>query len=97
MNFFQLAMLAYNFNRWLMLFNLEEGVVYKRTMLSTARLKYIFIAAKIWRHAGRTGVRYSEHYQEKEGFESLMTRLRSINQRGDFFLPVFTSPFVAEM
>jgi hypothetical protein len=28
-------------------------------------LRFLFVAAKIWRHAGRTGVSYSDHYEEK--------------------------------
>ena len=38
------------------------------------------MAAKIWRHAGRTGVSYSDHYEEKGLFERLMNRLRKIAQ-----------------
>jgi Transposase DDE domain group 1 len=55
---FQLAMLAYNLN-WLMLFNREEGAkvaTLKHTTLATTRLRFLFLAAKIWRHAGRVGV-----------------------------------------
>ncbi len=92
MNFFLLAMLAYNFNRWLMLFNVEEGEVYKRTMLSTARLKYIFLAAKIISHSGRTRICYSDHYQYKEKFHALMHRLRQVRRQGERFLPVFKTP-----
>ena len=40
------------------------------------------MAAKIWRHAGRTGVSYSDHYEEKGVFERLMDRLRRIAPRG---------------
>ena len=40
--------------------------------------RFLFVAAKIWRHAGRTGVSYSDHYEEKGVFERLMTRLRKI-------------------
>jgi len=50
----------------------------KHTTLATARLRFLFIAARIWRHAGRVGVSYSDHYQEKNIFQRLMTRLRSI-------------------
>lgn len=54
-NYFQLAMLAYNLNCWLMLFNREEGISsenLKHTTLATARLRFLFLAAKIWPHAG---------------------------------------------
>ena len=90
-NYFQLAMLAYNLNCWLMLFNREEGVTsenLKHTTLATARLRFLFLAAKIWRHAGRVGVSYSDHYEEKGVFQRLLGRLRSIALGGDGFLPV---------
>jgi hypothetical protein len=52
-------MLAYNLNCWLMLFNREEQdevATLRHTTLATARLRFLFVAAKIWSHAGRTGV-----------------------------------------
>ena len=79
-NHFQLAMLAYNLNCWLMLFNREEEAkvdTLQHTTLATARLKFLFLAAKIWRHAGRVGVSYSDHYAEQGLFERLMNRLRT--------------------
>jgi len=90
-NHFQLAMLAYNLNCWLMLFNREEDTqveTLQHTTLATARLRFLFLAAKIWRHAGRVGVSYSDHYAEQEIFRRLMDRLRSITTDGDRFLPV---------
>src|SRR5215471_17895426 len=63
-NHFQLVMLAYNRNCWLMLFNREEQAqvtTLKHTTLATAGLRFLFLAAKIWRHAGRVGVSYSDH------------------------------------
>ena len=63
-NHFQLAMLAYNLNCWLMLFHrAEEAKVdtRKHTTLATARLRFLFLAAKIWRHARRAGVSYRDH------------------------------------
>jgi Transposase DDE domain group 1 len=83
-NHFQLAMLAYNLNCWLMLFNREphaDVATLRHTTLATSRLRFLFVAAKIWRHAGRTGVSYSDHYEEKGVFERLMTRLRRIALR----------------
>src|ERR1039457_4868260 len=64
-NHFQLAMLAYNLNCWLMLFTREpqaDVAELRHTTLATARLRFLFVAAKIWRHAGRTGLSYSDHY-----------------------------------
>ena len=80
-NHFQLAMLAYNLNCWLMLFNREpqaDATQLRHTTLATARLRFLFVAAKIWRHAGRTGVSYSDQYEEKGMFQRLMERLRRI-------------------
>jgi hypothetical protein len=90
-NHFQLAMLAYNLNCWLMLFNREpqaDAAELGHTTLATARLRFLFVAAKIWRHAGRTGVSYSDHYEEKGVFERLMDRLRKIAPRAGGYAPV---------
>ena len=90
-NHFQLAMLAYNLNCWLLLFNREAQAsveTLRHTTLATARLRFLFVAAKIWRHAGRTGVSYSDHYQEKGLFERLMRRLRAMAPPGTSFAPV---------
>jgi hypothetical protein len=90
-NHFQLAMLAYNLNCWLMLFNREpqaDATQLRHTTLATARLRFLFVAAKIWRHAGRTGVSYSDHYEEKGVFERLMDRLRRIVPRAQGYAPV---------
>jgi hypothetical protein len=90
-NHFQLAMLAYNLNCWLMLFNREEHAkleTMKHTTLATARLRFLFLAAKIWRHAGRVGVSYSDHYAEQGHFRRLMDRLRAIAIDGQRFRPV---------
>ena len=90
-NHFQLAMLAYNLNCWLMLFNREEEAkadTLTHTTLATARLRFLFLAAKIWRHAGRVGVSYSDHYPEQGIFTRLMDRLRAINFNERGFMPV---------
>ena len=53
---FQLAMLAYNLNCWLLLFSAEEGVPaeeLQHTTLATARLRFLFVAAKISEARGR--------------------------------------------
>lgn len=90
-NHFQLAMLAYNMNCWLMLFNREpqaDATELRHTTLATSRLRFLFVAAKIWRHAGRTGVSYSDHYEEKGVFHRLMDRLRRIAPRAQGYAPV---------
>jgi hypothetical protein len=90
-NWFQLVMLAYNLNCWLLLFQREETAQVAdlpHTTLATARLRFLFVAAKIWRHAGRVGVSYSDHYQERGILDRLMQRLRSITHGASGFRPV---------
>src|SRR5271166_5860462 len=90
-NHFQLAMLAYNLNCWLMLFHREpedDATQLRHTTLATSRLRFLFVAAKIWRHAGRTGVSYSDHYEETGLFERLMGRLRRIAPHAGGYAPV---------
>jgi hypothetical protein len=91
--YFQLAMLAYNLNCWLMLFNREEQATVEtlgHTTLATTRLKFLFLAARIWSHAGRVGVSYSDHYPEQHLLERLMTRLRALVANEDGFAPVIS-------
>jgi hypothetical protein len=94
-NHFQIAMLAYNLNCWLLLFNREERATaeqLKHMTLATARLRFLFLAAKIWRHAGRVGVSYSDQYPERGLFQRLMERLRSIAPGERGFQPVLATP-----
>ena len=94
---FQLAMLAYNLNAWLMLFNREStdtSASLKHTTLATSRLRFLFIAAKIWRHSGRTGISFSDHYEDKGLFRRLMERLRAIRLQDDSFAPVVDGAFI---
>ena len=88
---FQLAMLAYNLNCWLMLFQREEPCKVeelRHTTLAIARLRFLFVAAKIWRHAGRVGISYSDQYAERGLFHRLMNRLRHIVPNAGNFQPV---------
>jgi Transposase DDE domain group 1 len=92
---FQLAMLAYNLNCWLMLFHRDEqvkAVDLRHTTLATARLRFLFLAAKIVRHAGSVLVRYSDHYAEQGTMARLMDRLRAIALNNDHFSPVVATP-----
>jgi len=94
-NWFQIAMLAYNLNCWLQLFQREENATVEtmqHTTLAMARLRFLFLAARIWRHAGRVGVSYSDHYQEKDLFQRLMERLRRVTRAPDGFAPVLATP-----
>ncbi len=96
-NHFQLTMLAYNLNCWLLLFNREpEDKIesMKHTTLATARLRFLFVAAKIWRHAGRTGVSYSDQYEERGLLQRLIDRLRAIRPPGLGFAPVLPTALV---
>ena len=97
-NWFQIAMLAYNLNCWLQLFQRDDNATVetmKHTTLATARLRFLFLAARIWRHAGRVGVSYSDHYQEKHLFQRVMERLRSVARGPDGFAPVLATPLRA--
>jgi len=97
-NWFQIAMLAYNLNCWLQLFHREEEAkveTMKHTTLATARLRFLFLAARIWSHAGRVGVSYSDHYQEKGAFQRLMQRLRKVARSPNGFTAVIPTPLRA--
>ena len=92
---FQLAMLAYNLNCWLLLFQRDETAKVaelKHTTLAIARLRFLFLAAKVWRHAGRVGVSYSDQYAERGLFQRLMDRLRRIAPGQHSFPPVLVIP-----
>jgi Transposase DDE domain group 1 len=91
---FQLAMLAYNLNCWLMLFQRDEKSKVEdlqHTTLPVARLRFLFLAAKIWRHAGRVGISYSDQYAERGLFQRLMDRLRKITASPETFPPVLAT------
>ena len=67
-NWFQIVMLAYNLNCWLMLFNREEQAStadLRHTTLATARLRFLFLAAKMVRHAGAANVTLSFKLSER--------------------------------
>ncbi|PYV61101.1 MAG: hypothetical protein DMG97_44195, partial [Acidobacteria bacterium] len=92
---FQLVMLAYNLNCWLLLFQREEGVPaeeLQHTTLATARLSFLFVAAKIWKHSGRVGISYGDQYAERGLFQRLMERLRDIAKGATSFSPVLAKP-----
>jgi hypothetical protein len=91
---FQLVMLAYNLNCWLLLFQREEGVAVdnlEHTRLATARLRFLFVAAKIWKHSGRVGISYSDQYAERRLLQRLMKRLREIAAGPAGFSPVLAT------
>ena len=93
-NWFQIVMLAYSLNCWLQLFNRDDAepvATLRHTTLATARLRYLFLAAKIRRHAGRVGVSHSDHYAEKGTFQRLMDRLRDIARGPHGFVRVIAT------
>ena len=90
-------MVAYNLNCRLMLFNREPDVTVetmRHTTLQTARLRFLFVAAKIWRHAGRTGISYSDHYEERGILRRLMERLRAVTMVVPHFVPVIATALI---
>ena len=58
--------------------------------MATSRLRFLFLAAKIWRHGGWVGVSYSDHYAERGIFQRLMERLRAITVGEKGYVPVLT-------
>jgi hypothetical protein len=66
-NWFQIVMPTHNLNCWLLLFNREEHEspeTLRHTTLATARLRFLFVAAKIWRHAGSDRVKPAGHTRQ---------------------------------
>jgi hypothetical protein len=95
-NHFQMAMLAYNLNAWLQLFHREpeaNAETLTHTTLAMARLRFLFIAARIWTHGRRTGIHYSDHYQEQGLFGRLMNRLQRITRNANGWPPVIAAAF----
>ena len=70
---------------------LADATALPHTTLAASRLRFPFVAAKIWRHSGRTGVSYSDHYEEKGLFQRIMDWLRKIAPLGTGFAPVMLS------
>ncbi len=92
---FQLVMLAYNLNCWLILFNREPIATLEQirhTTLATTRLRFLYIGARIWRHAGRVGVSFSDHYPDQSLLNRLIDRLRSIVPKAKRFGAVMANP-----
>ena len=90
-NHFQLVMLAYNLNCWLALFHRQPEIktgALRHITLATARLRFLFIAARLWRHAGRVGISYSALYEDQGPLTELIQRLRRIRFRDGTWAPV---------
>ena len=91
-NYLQMAILAYNSNRWLQLMALSEKETYQRSQLRTERLRLVFVAAKLVVHEGRSWVRFSQSYGEQDRFHRLMEHLRSIQQTGGSYTSSRAAP-----
>jgi hypothetical protein len=91
-NYLQMAILAYNSNRWLQLMALLEQESYQRCQLRTERLRLVFVAAKLVVHEGRSWVRFTQSYGEQDRFHRLMERLRSIKQQGGTYTSSRAAP-----
>ena len=94
-NHFQLAMLAYNLNCWLMLFNREEEAKVADSAV-TPRWRRPACGFCSWRPRsgatpGRVGVSYSDHYAEQGLFQRLMDRLRTVTATEKGFAPVIAT------
>jgi hypothetical protein len=63
----------------------------KHATLSDARLRFLFLAARIWRHAGRVGVSSAIITPNRESLRRLMERLRMIASEGPRFAPVLAT------
>lgn len=97
-NHFQLSMIAYNLNCWLELFEREESVTVselRHRTVATMRLRMVYLAAKITRHGGQTEIHFGAQYQERDRFDQLMARLRSIERKIDGFRAVVNTPLRA--
>lgn len=95
---FQLSMIAYNLNCWLELFERDESLAVSELThrtIATTRLRMLYLAAKITRHGGRTEIHFGSQYQERDRFDQLMARLRSIERSMDGFMPVLNTPLRA--
>ena len=63
--------------------------------VATTRLRLVYLAAKITRHGGQTEIHFGSQYQERDRFDQLMARLRSIEREMDGFIPVVNTPLRA--
>ena len=82
MTFFQMVMLTYNLWRHLQAFAEAEQVgAFRRHTIHVARLKVLFIAAKIVRHSDQVKVKYSDDLDIRPQLEKLFKKLDSLLQK----------------
>jgi hypothetical protein len=63
--------------------------------VATTRLRLLYLAARITRHGGQTEIHLGAQDQERDPFDPLMARLRSIERKIDGFMPVVNTPLRA--
>ena len=90
-NWFQIVMLAYNLNCWLLLFHREEAA----KLAGTPPWRQRDCGSCFWRPRSGgmpgVGVSYSDHYQECGILNRLMQRLRSITTGASGFTPLIAT------
>ena len=74
---------------------LTERTQLTHRTVATTRLRLVYLAAKITRHGGQTEIHFGSQYQERDRFDQLMARLRSIERKMDGFIPVVNTPLRA--
>jgi hypothetical protein len=80
------------------LFEREESVTVpemRHRTVATTRLRLLYLAARITRHGGQTEIHLGAQDQERDPFDPLMARLRSIERKIDGFMPVVNTPLRA--
>jgi hypothetical protein len=82
MAFFQMVMLTYNLWRHLQAFaEAEQAATFRRHTVHVARLKVLFIAAKIVRHSDQVKVKYSDYLDIRPQLEKLFKKLDCLLQK----------------
>jgi hypothetical protein len=90
MAFFQMVMLTYNLWRHLQAFaDAEKVATLRRHTVHVARLKLLFLAAKIVRHSDKVKVKYSDYLDIRPQLEKLFKKLDDLlNKPGVWDTPM---------
>lgn len=70
----------------------RKGPKLDQLRLATTRRRLFFLGAKIWRHAGRVGVSFSNHYARQPLLNRLIDGLRSVVPKAGRFGAVLPRP-----
>ena len=89
---FQLSMIACNLNCWLERFERESSI---QVLALTDRTFAVSGPQDHTRHGGQTEIHFGSQYQERDRFDPLLARLRSIDRKMDGFIPVGNTPLRA--